>query len=241
MVFSSWRGVVGLVNPTMRPGSTEELIRLLPEGIGVLPLYLDVRRGAEDEFKTAMPAYEAKIAVLAEHGCDLIIAVGAPPFMVQGRKRETEIVRRWEAKFKRRILTVPQNCANALRAVKAKKVVGASYFPPALNKVFARYMRAAGFDMLAMEGVDVPFNKVQELSSQQVYAHIKKTFLAAGDADAIYILGSGWRISDIIDALEQDLQVPVVFPIGARVWEIQKRLHVRQPVRGFGWLLEALP
>jgi maleate cis-trans isomerase len=241
MVFSSWRGTVGLVNPTMRPGSTEELIRLLPEGIGVLPLYLDVRRGAEDEFKTAMPAYEAKIAVLAEHGCDLIIAVGAPPFMVQGRKRETEIVRRWEQKFRRQIFTVPQNCVAALKAVKAKRIVGATYFPPALNRTFAKYMRAAGFEVAAMEGVDVPFTKVQELSSERVYAHIKRTFLEAGGADAIYILGSGWRVSDIVDALEQDLQAPVVFPIGARVWEIQKRLHVRQPVRGHGWLLEALP
>jgi maleate isomerase len=87
MVFSSWRGIVGLVNPTMRPGPTEELIRLLPEGIGVIPLFLDVRRGAQDEFKTAMPAYEQKIALLAEQGCDLIIAIGAPPFMVQAGAR----------------------------------------------------------------------------------------------------------------------------------------------------------
>ena len=32
--FSSWRGIVGMINPTMRPGMTEEVIRLLPEGIG---------------------------------------------------------------------------------------------------------------------------------------------------------------------------------------------------------------
>src|SRR5262249_42217279 len=39
MAFSSWRGVVGIINPTMRPGVTEETIRLLPEGIGVIPLF----------------------------------------------------------------------------------------------------------------------------------------------------------------------------------------------------------
>ena len=66
MGFSSWRGTVGLVNPTMRPGPTEELIRLLPEGIGVIPLFLDIRAGTHDEFKTAMPAYEEKVALLAE-------------------------------------------------------------------------------------------------------------------------------------------------------------------------------
>ena len=38
MPFSSWRGIVGMINPTMRPGVTEEVIRLLPPGIGLIPL-----------------------------------------------------------------------------------------------------------------------------------------------------------------------------------------------------------
>ena len=46
------------------------------------------------------------------------------------------------------------------------------------------------------------------------------------------MLGSGWRTLDIIETLEQDLQVPVVHPVTARVWEIQKRLHVREPRAG---------
>ena len=84
MTFSSWRGVVGMINPTMRPGVTEEVIRLLPEGIGLIPLFLNIRRGTVDEFEGMMPAYEAQVAVLAECGCDLIHPHGAPPFMVQG-------------------------------------------------------------------------------------------------------------------------------------------------------------
>ena len=33
--FGSAHGTVGLVKPTYRPGSLEEFVRLLPEGIGV--------------------------------------------------------------------------------------------------------------------------------------------------------------------------------------------------------------
>jgi maleate isomerase len=81
---------------------------------------------------------------------------------------------------------------------------------------------------------------VQELSGEQVYAHIKRNFLKKG-ADVIYMLGSGWRTLDIVQTLERDLGVPVVHPVTARVWEFQKRLHVREPVAGYGHLLEALP
>jgi maleate isomerase len=241
MTFSSWRGVVGMINPTMRPGVTEEVIRLLPEGIGLIPLFLNIRRGTADEFEGMMPAYEQQIAVLAECGCDLIHPHGAPPFMVQGYKKEAEIVKAWEKKYQTPIMSVAQNHVNALKAVNAKSFVGATYFPPKLNAIFADYFRDAGFTVRGMEGIDVPFDKVQELASQQVYAHIKRSFLKAKGADAIYMLGSGWRTLDIIATLEQDLQVPVVHPVTARVWEMQKRLHVREPRQGYGHLLAALP
>jgi len=241
MAFSSWRGTVGMINPTMRPGVTEEVIRLLPEGIGLLPLFLDIRRGTRGEFESVIPAYERHVALLAEHECDLIHPVGAPPFMVLGRDAEARLVADWEKKYRATIFTVAQNHVAALNAVRAKTIVGATYFSGPINDVFAKYLTDAGFTVRAMAGIEVPFDKVQELSGEQVYAHIKRNFLAAGGADAIYMLGSGWRTLPIIAILEADLQVPVVHPITARVWEIQKRLHVRQPVSGYGHMLEALP
>jgi len=204
-------------------------------------VFLNIRRGTEDEFRTMMPHYEKNIALLAEQGCDLIHPHGAPPFMVQGRKREAQIVKAWEKKYKTPIFTVAQNHVNALNTLKAKTIVGATYFPARLNAIFAKYFEDAGFTVRGMDGIDVPFDKVQELASQQIYAHIKRSFLKHKGADAIYMLGSGWRTLDIIQTLEQDLQVPVVHPVTARVWEIQKRLHVREPRRGYGHLLEALP
>src|ERR1700758_4590197 len=106
MAFSSWRGVVGMINPTMRPGVTEEVVRLLPEGIGVIPLFLNITRGTAGEFAEIMAGYEPLTALLAEQGCDLTHPHGAPPFMVQGRRKEAELVRRWEKKYKTPIMSV---------------------------------------------------------------------------------------------------------------------------------------
>jgi maleate isomerase len=92
-----------------------------------------------------------------------------------------------------------------------------------------------------MEGMSVGFADVGRLSSLEIYAHTRKAFLRNAAAEGIYMLGTGWRCLDIIHLLEEDLQVPVVHPVPARVWSIQKRLHVRQPVKGFGRLLEEMP
>ncbi len=177
-MFSSWRGIIGVVHPTLRPGSNEELIRMLPEGIGVLALHVNIKRGTPDEFKQMKTAFEKELDLLKEAGCDVIHPSGAPPFMVHGRKGEAKIIKDWEKRYGIPMFTSGQNHVNALRAMKAKSIVGATYFPEKTNEIFSQYFKDAGFKVKAMAGVDVPFNKVQELSGEVVYAHIKKAFLS---------------------------------------------------------------
>ena len=153
MPFSRWRGIVGMINPTMRPGATEEVVRMLPHGIGLIPLFLDFR-GTTDEFKAAMPTYERNVALLAEHACDLIHPAGAPPFMMLGRKAEGRLVATWEKKYKTTIFTVAQNYVAALKTLKARTIVGATYFPGKVNDVFAKYLSDAGFTVRGMEGIE---------------------------------------------------------------------------------------
>ena len=241
MSYTSWRGVVGLIKPTHRPGSLEEFIRLLPEGIGVIPLFVGFQRGNEDEFREALRAYEERVDELAGLGVDVIHPEGAPPFMVHGYKGEQEIVQAWEKKHDIPIVTASMTQVEALRALKAKKVLGVTYFTGKINETFTRYFVEAGFEILAMEGIPVAFEDVGKLSGEEVYAHTRKAFLRHPGAEAIYMLGSGWRTLNIIRTLEQDLEIPVVHAVPARVWAIQKRLRVRQPVGGYGRLLEEMP
>ena len=241
MVFASWRGVVGVVKPTHRPGSLEEFIRLLPDGIGVVPVYLNFKRGTEDEFRGALNAVEEKVAELATEGVDLIHPEGAPPFMVHGYKGEEKIIKEWEAKYKIPMVTAAQTQVEALRALNVKRFVGVTYFIGKVNDITTSYFQDAGFDVLGMEGIPVAFEDVGRLASQEIYAHTRKAFLKNQNADGIYMLGTGWRCLDIIHLLEEDLQVPIIHPVPARVWAIQKRLHVRQRVKGFGRLLEEMP
>jgi maleate isomerase len=128
-----------------------------------------------------------------------------------------------------------------MKALKVKNFVGATYFSGDINDTFSKYFTDAGFKVKAMAGIDVPFEKVQELPAEMIYEHIKRQFLRVKGGDAIYMLGSGWRTLNIIETLEQDLGVPVIHPVTARVWEIQKRLNVHEPRAGYGALLEELP
>jgi len=240
-MFESWRGIVGDIKPTHRPGSLEEFIRLLPEGIGVIPLTVGIRSGTEQEFHQVLEDYKQKASELADLGVDLIYIGGAPPMMVHGFSGEEKIVKDLEAKHKIPVGTSGGSTTGAMKALGIKKFVGVTYFKESLNQIFTRYFTEAGFQVAAMEGIDVPFKDVGRLSGEEIYSHTKKAFLKHPDADAIYMLGSGWRLLKIVRLLEQDLEVPVVYALGAKLWEVQKRLHVRQPLKGYGRLLEEMP
>jgi maleate isomerase len=241
MAFSSWRGTMGLIKPTHRPGSLEETIRLLPEGIGVVPVTVGFTEGSKKEFRDSLNLIEDKVRELAEIGVDLIAPGGAPPLMVHGYRGEHDIIERWEREYGLPVITAGGTQVDALRALGAKRIVGITYFSGDINDLFAGYFSDAGFDVLAMAGMDVPFTEVQTLAVHQVYRHAKATFLANPGADLIYLLGSGWRVLDVIELLEQDLGVPVLHAVPARVWSTQQHFHVGERRSGYGRLLAELP
>jgi maleate cis-trans isomerase len=237
-----WRGMVGCIKPTAGGSSLADMIRLLPNGIGVAAVYLDLVERSREEFQASYPVYEKHIAYLAAQHCDLISIEGAPPFMILGPDGETKLVDGWKQKYKADMFTSAQNQVNVLKAMKLKKILGVTPFGSDLNASYTKYFEANGIGVAAMEDMRSALGGNSDPSNERMYSIIKKKFLAQkGAPDSIYILGSGWDTLGIIAPLEQDLGVPVVQPVAARVWEIQRRLYVRQPVKGFGVLLETLP
>lgn len=240
MSFTMWRGVVGIVHPTRRPGAVETLLRMLPEGIGVSNLHLNVREGSKEEFQSAIAAYEENVATFAGDGVDLIHPMGAPPFMLLGFEGEGRKIAQWERMYKTPIFTSGQNHVRAMKALGIRKFIGASY-SAVQNKIVIDYMTQAGFEVLSMEPIDVPFAEASHISPEMLYSHLKMLWRQHPEADGIYIQGSAWRVERIVETLEQDLGLPVVHANIARAWEVQKRLHVNQPLKGFGRLYAELP
>jgi maleate cis-trans isomerase len=240
MSFTLWRGVVGMVRPTRRPGTLEELIRILPEGIGIVPLLLNFKAGSKDEFLNSIPLYERFASELAEQGVDMIMLSGAPPFMLLGQEKEASLTKAWTKKFKTPVLTDPQMQVAALRTMKIKTFIGASY-SALQNEIVLDYMTTAGFKALSMEPIDVPFDQVAQISVETLYAHVKRLYRQHRNADGVYIQGGGWQTARVVELLEKDLGIPVVHATICQAWQIHKHLDVRETKPGYGRLLSELP
>ena len=235
------RGIVGLVKPTYRPGSTESFIKLMPDGVGFIALHVGVSAGTDQEFQDALTIAEKKVAKLAKLGADIVMIMGAPPTMVHGYGADAETATQLTQKYGVTVLTATIAQVEAFRALGIRRLVGITYFKDDLNRKFAKFLEDGGFEVAAMKGLDVPFADAGKISPDEIYAFAKKVFIESGGADGIYMLGAGWHNLPIIELLERDLQTNVVSSIPAQVWATQKRLHIRAPVKGYGRLLEEMP
>jgi len=238
---ANYRGVVGDIKPRANDSALVDMIRLLPEGIGVIPVFLNLTEGTREEYGSSYATYEKNIAYLASQKCNLICIEGAPPFMLLGPAGEAKMVDGWKEKYKTDMFTSSQNQVNALRALKIKKMLGITSAGPDLAKTYAKYFEDSGIGVLAMEGMNVEFKSIADVPRDTITAFIKKKFAEHKGAEAVYILGSGLEALPLIAPLERDLKVPVVQAIAARIWEIERRLKVHEPIKGYGRLLETLP
>jgi maleate isomerase len=235
--------LVGSVWPTNRTGvlGDTELDPKLPPSIRFVHLSMEFARGNQEEFRASMPGYEAKVAELAARDPDLIRVIGAPPFMLLGYKGERETIDAWENRYGIPMVTSGQNHVRAFRTLGVRRIVGASYFPEELNALFRAYLTDAGFEVLGMEGIGVPFADVPNVPSSKIQQHLTDMFARHPGGECIYMLGSAWKTLDIIEPLEATLGVPVVHALPARCWETQARLGLNHPILGYGHLLAEMP
>jgi len=139
------------------------------------------------------------------------------------------------------MFTSGQNHVHALRTLGIKKFVGATYFPEKMNNIFARYFADAGFQVLAMEGIDAPFAAVPSVPPKEILVFMKRIVAKHTNTDGIYMLGSAWKTVAIVDRLEKETGLTVVHAGPARAWETQLRLGLHHKIPGYGRLLAEMP
>lgn len=233
---------LGIIKPSTRPGRAEDLMALLPaDTIHLLHDQLNIHDGAEQELRDAMALYDPRIAAMARQGAELIHPAGAPPLLL-GYEGEQRRMREWEDAHGVPVFTNGSSQVNALRAFGARRVLGFSYFRAAeVNRLFARYIEGAGFDVLGMHGMDVDFQSVPRQDEAVIRAFIEPRIAAQPTADAIYIVGPALKTVGLVQEWEQRFGIPIVHHLPAQSWEIQRRFGLHHPVQGFGRLLAELP
>jgi maleate isomerase len=233
---------IGVIKPTTTSHSLDDLAALLPDDIQMIPEYMGFAYKSLDEFRASMPIYADKVVLVAEKGADLIHPEGAPPFMLQGLAAETAYIREWEARHKVPVFTTGTTQVAALKALGIQRFIGLTPFSGELADAFRQYFIDAGFQVLFMGKPVEEEGDVYDLTTDQIRDRIIDAYRkVGGDSQALYILGSGWRVLDVIEEIEAALGVPVLHPVVVRCWYILTLLGRAEPIAGKGRLLATMP
>ena len=76
------------------------------------------------------------------------------------------------------------------------------------------------------------------VSPGEVYKFAKKVFTP--DSDGLFVSCTDFRAVEIVEKLEHDLGKPVVTANQATMWDVLRKLNIREPRAGFGKLMTLL-
>jgi len=121
---------------------------------------------------------------------------------------------------------------DALRALGATRVSLASPYAPWLNERLRQYLTAAGFEVMAMKGLDTQNHSA--VTTERIEALI--TEVDRPEAQAIFVSCSNFPTLGIIESMERKLGKPIVASNQASMWKMLRLLGDRRALPGAGRL-----
>jgi maleate cis-trans isomerase len=122
--------------------------------------------------------------------------------------------------------------ADALRALGAARVSLASPYAPWLNERLRQYLTAAGFEVLAMQGLNTQAHAA--VTPERIEALVME--VDRPEAQAIFISCSNFPTLGLIESLERKLAKPVVASNQASMWKMLRLMGDRRALPGAGRL-----
>jgi len=238
-----WRAHLGGIFPTPVPGRViREFYEVVPDGVDLTVSSLTIRQLSPEDLEEAMRGVDRAAEQLARFEVDLIYLLGVPPIVLRGPGYDREVIARMEKAAGRPASTDITGVMEAFRALSLTRLVMATPFDDEMNELIKKFLGAAGFEIVHMKGLQIRKNvDIRKLPVPVEYTFAREVFRESPvEPDGIYIPCGGWGSVHNIERLEQDLGKPVVTWFQTMIWWALRRAGVREPIRGFGTLLESL-
>lgn len=238
-----WRAHLGAIFPTPVPGRVvREFYEVVPEGVDLTIASLSIKQLSVEEFEEAMAGIDRAAEQMARFEVDLIYHLGVPPVVARGPGYDREVIARIEKASGRPASTDIAGVMEAFGALGLKRLVMATPFEDEINEQIKKFLAASGFEIVHMKGLGIRKNvEIRKLPIPVEYTFAREVLRESPvEPDGIYIPCGGWGTVHNIRRLEEDLKKPVVTWFQVMIWWALRRAGVREPIKGFGKLLESL-
>jgi len=232
-----WRAKIGYVLLATEQTIPDDVYRLRPEGVGVHFARVAIRDSITNRTLAAQAPRlaEAAATLLPDGSLEVVCYACTSGSVVIGEARVLAELRRGAPKA--RPTSLITGVIRALRVLGARRLVVETPYLDEINRREARYLEAAGFEVLDIRGLELE----RDSDMVRVAPHAIADFAAGLDrpqADAVFISCGALRSIEIVDALERRLGKPVVVSNQAMIWDTFRLAGIADRIEGYGSLLK---
>jgi maleate isomerase len=245
-----FRARLGILVPHAAIGSESELAAMAPAGVSIhatrVPLGVMRTGGLMDPTIALEPVRAFADPPLVDEAAELLAAAPLHAIgfaftsssYVRGAADDEMLRRRLEARTHG--IPVAISSASAvlgLRALGARRIalVDPPWFSAELTDLGVDYFTGQGFEVVHAAAAGVP-SKQLAINPGQLFEWVREQVPAG--AEAVSIGGNGLRAVGIIQALEEDLRIPVLTANQVLLWHLLRLAGTHAPVAGYGRLFD---
>ena len=235
-----WRGRIGLLVPSVNTVVEPEGCALLPEGFAVYATRMRNSRSDADDMAQMCAHVDRGVDELLSANVDVIAFACTAGSFFEGTDGEESLRERLRGGSRIEAVTTAGAVAGALRALDAQRVAMVTPYIPELNELEVKFLEGWGFDVVSQAGMGIltAFD-IGVVPLAETYRFARE-HVAAG-ADALFISCTNLRTMDVIQALEEDLGIPVVTSNQATYWQCLRALGHSAAIPGYGRVFELSP
>jgi len=242
-----WRARIGLIVPSVSITCETEFHRLVPNGVTVHSARMYLKETTPESLARMLEDVERAAKMLADVAPHVIAFACTSGSFFEGIKGNERLIKLIESASGVPAATTSSAMAEALRALGIKKVALATPYLDEINARERSFLEENGFDVVNVKGLqlaaparrDQPTDiEMQSPSSVYELAESANT----DEADGIFISCAGLRALEVAENLERDLGKPVATSNMSLIWYVlRRRLHITDPIEGYGRLLQNIP
>lgn len=184
------------------------------------------------------PFVDEAISLLSEVPLQAIVYAFTSSSYLLGAEADKAMKKRLERRAAQKIpLVIPAEAAvSALNKLNCKRValVHPPWFPAELDKLGADYFQQQGFEVVAHAAAESLRSDFGEIDPDELYLwtlqHVPPT------AEAVFMGGNGMRAIGVIQALEQQLGIPVLTANQVALWQALRMAGFYEHLLNYGQL-----
>ncbi len=236
------RGKIGLLVPSVNSTMEADFHRLAPEGVSVhtnrMPLLKSI--SSIETIEAMVEAFETvatKVRELTEAGVGVVLFGCTSGSFAKGPAGDRRLQEAIARETGVALFTTTTASVEAMRALGIARLAVVTPYPAEVNARLKVYVEACDIRVVELRSFDEPVMADHAAHEPEEVAALARE-ADRPEADGLFIACTQVRGLDAAGRLERELAKPVVTANQASLWMCLRALKVRDPIRGFGRLLE---